>query len=92
MFDFCDYSKYSEFFHPVNKKVVGKIKDEVKERIISELVGLKSKMYSLVTVDKEEIKKAKAVNKKVVKNIRHNEYIDVLFNKDLIKQNENESK
>ena len=92
MFDFCDYSKYSEFFHPVKKKVVGKIKDEVKKNIICELVELKSKMYSLVTVDKEEIKKAKAVNKRVVKNIRHNEYIDVLFNKSLIKQNENESK
>ena len=32
MFDFCDYSKYSEFFHPVKKKVVGKIKDEVKKK------------------------------------------------------------
>ena len=38
-------------------------------------------MYSLVTLDNEEIKKAKGFNKNVVKNIRHREYVDVLFNK-----------
>ena len=42
-------------------------------------------MYSLVTIDNEENKKAKGVNKNVVKNIRHREYIDVLFNKKMIK-------
>ena len=42
-------------------------------------------MYSLVIVDNEEIKKAKPANKNVVKNKRHKEYIDVLFNKILIR-------
>ena len=56
---------------PVNKKVTGKMKDEVKGKIIIEFVGLKSKLYSLVTVDNEKPKKAKGVNKNVVKNIRH---------------------
>ena len=42
-------------------------------------------MYSLVIVDNEEIKKAKPANKDVVKNKRHKEYIDVLFNKILIR-------
>ena len=51
------------------------MKDEFKGRIISEFVGLTSKMYSLVT----ETKKAKGVNKNVVKSIRHRECIDVLF-------------
>ena len=36
-------------------------------------------MYSLVTVNNEEIKKEKSVNKSVVKSIRHKEYIDALF-------------
>ena len=80
LLDFSDYPENSKFFHPANKKVIGKKKDEVKEKIISEFVGLRSKMYSLVTVDNEEIKKAKEVNKNVVKNVRHKEYIDVLFN------------
>ena len=34
------------------------MKDEFKGRIISEHVGLKSKMYSLVGVDDEEVTKA----------------------------------
>ena len=37
-------------------------------------------MYSLVTADNEENKKAKGVNKNLVKNVRHREYI-VFFNK-----------
>ena len=41
--------------------------EKFKGKIISEFVGLKSKMYSLVNVDGEEIKKAKEVNKSVVK-------------------------
>ena len=79
MFDFSDYPKDSKFFDPVNKKAVGKIKDEFKRKIISEFVGLKSKMYSLIDVDNEENKKAKGVNKNVAKNIRHKEYVHVLF-------------
>ena len=40
------------------------MKDEFKGKIISEFVGLKSNMYSLITVDDEEFTKAKRVNKK----------------------------
>ena len=38
-------------------------------------------MYSLVILNDEEIKKLKGVNKDVVKNIKHKEYVDFLFNK-----------
>ena len=57
------------------------MKDKSKGKVISKFVGLKSKMYSLITVDSEEIKNAKRVNKNVVKKIRHNEFADVLFHK-----------
>ena len=53
------------------KKVIVKLKDGVKWKLISEFFGLKSKMYSLVIVNNEETKKAKDVNKNVVKNIIH---------------------
>ena len=66
MFDFNDYPKDSKRFDPVNKKVILKMKDEVKRKIISEFVGLKSKIYSLVVVDSKKIKKAKEVNENVV--------------------------
>ena len=40
-----------------------------------------SKVYSLIDADNEQNKKVKGVNKNVVKNIRHKEYIDDLLNK-----------
>ena len=55
LFDFGDYPENSTFFDPVNNKVIAKMKDEVKGKISSEFVGLKSKMYSLVIVNNEEI-------------------------------------
>ena len=61
------------------------MKDEVKGKIISEFIGLKSKMYSIVTVDNKEIKKAKGVNKNVVKNRKHKEIGDVLLNKKMMR-------
>ena len=47
LFDFSNYSKDSKFFNETNKKVIGKIKDEFGGIIVSEFVGLKSKMYSI---------------------------------------------
>ena len=61
------------------------MKDELKGKINSESVGLKSKMYSLIDADNEEKKKAKRVNKNVAKKMRHKEFVDVLFNKKIKK-------
>ena len=47
LFEFSNYSKDSKFFNETNKKVVGKMKDEFGGVIITEFVGLKSKMYSI---------------------------------------------
>ena len=43
LFDFSDYAQDSKFFDLDNKKVIGKMKDEFKGKIISEFVGLKVK-------------------------------------------------
>ena len=59
------------------------MKYEVKGKIINEFVGLKPKMYYFVDLDGEGIKKATGVNKNVVKNISHKEYVNVSFNKNL---------
>ena len=39
----------------------------------------------MVIIDREEIKKAKDVNKNVVKNITHKKYTDVLFGRGLVR-------
>ena len=80
-FDFSDYPLNSKFFDPTNKNVIDKMKDEFKGSIISEFGGLKSKMYSLIAVDAEEVKKAKGLNKIVVKKVTYEKSADVLFNK-----------
>ena len=81
LFDFSDYPKDSNIFDSVDKKIIGTMKDEAKGKIISEFVRLKSNMYFLVVMGSEEIKIAKGVNKNVVENARHKEYVDVLLNK-----------
>ena len=59
LFDFSDYPLNSKLFDPVNKKVIGKMKDEIKGKNINEFIGLKSKMYSLISVDNKEVTKVK---------------------------------
>ena len=59
------------------------MEDEFKGKIINEFVGLKSKIYSLISVKNEEVTKAKGVNKK----IRHKEFADVFFNEKVIRHN-----
>ena len=63
------------------------MKDELKGKIINESVGLKTKMFSLVSVGGKENKKTKGVNKNVVKSFRHRELVDVLFNRKIMRHN-----
>ena len=81
LFDFSDYSKESKFYDNKNKRVIGKMKDEMGGKIVSELMGLKSKMYSLIKVDDEEKIRKNGVNKK----LKYNQVSDVLFNKKIIR-------
>ena len=83
LFDLSDYPLHSTFFDLVNKKVIGKMKDESKGKVISEFADLKSKMCSLISVDNEEVTRVKEVNKKIL----HKEFVSVLFNKKVIRHN-----
>ena len=87
LLDFSNYPVNSKYYDPTNGSVPDKMKDEFKGKIISEFVGLKSKMYSLLSVDDKEVSKAKGANKK----IRHKEFV-VLFNRKVIRQHEKNSK
>ena len=83
LFDLSNYSRRSKFYNGVNEKVIDKMKDEMGGKIVSEFVGLNSKMYLLVTVDDEEKTRAKSVNKR----LRYSEYFDVLFDKKVVRYN-----
>ena len=81
LFDFSGYPKDSVYHDRLNKKVLGKMEDELNGNKIVEFVGLKAKMYSLIGDNDKKIIKAKGVNKK----LRHKEYVDVLFNKNVVR-------
>ena len=84
LLDNSDYPETSKYFSKDNKKVIGKFKDEASGKPIIEFIGLKSKMYSYKTEDKNN-KTAKGVKKNIIKKeISHSDYQDVLTKKTLL--------
>ena len=56
-----DYPKDNLLDSTVNKKVLGKMKDEYIGNLIVEYVGLRLKMYSVLEASGKNIKKIKGV-------------------------------
>ena len=79
--DVSNYLKDSKFFDQTNKKVTGKMKDVSEGKIANEVVGLKSKMYSMKNIDGKESNTAKGVNIAT----EFNEFKDTFFNKKVIR-------
>ena len=59
------------------------MKGEMCGKIVFEFVGLKSKMYSLITIDDVEKIRAKGINTK----LKHGEFVDILDNKKIVRYN-----
>ena len=81
-FDTSDYPEN----HPsgiktgINKKVMGKFKDEASGKQITRFVGLRPKLYSFKIEDEKETLKAKGVKKSVIKNtLLFEDYKECLF-------------
>ena len=81
LFDFSNYPKDSTFFDEDNKKAIGQMKDMSEGKIIDGFVGLKSKMYSIKTIDGKESDTAKGVNIA----FEFNEFKDALFSKKVVR-------
>ena len=81
MFDFSNYSKDSKLFDQTNRKVIGKMKDQSGGIVVTEFVGIKSKIYSMKKIDGKECNTAKWVSIAT----EFNRFKDVLFNKKIIK-------
>ena len=82
LFDFSNYSKNSNFFDETNEKVIGKMKDEFGGVIVTEFIGLKSKMYSMKKVDDKESNTAKGMSIAT----KFDKFKDVLFNEKVIRR------
>ena len=68
-----------------NKKVIGKFKDELGGKIITEFCALRANGYAYKLDDDVEKKKAKGTKKFVVeRGIIFKNYIDSLFNNEII--------
>ena len=66
----------------VNKKVPGKFKDELGGEIIREYAGVRSKLYSYLTLNNKEEKRAKGIKKYAIKNkLIFNDYKNCVLNK-----------
>lgn len=79
-FDFSGYPHDHVCYSSTNKKVIGKMKDELNGSSMREFVGLRAKMYSL-QFDEDTMKKAKGVRRYVIKKyITHDDYHNCLMN------------
>ena len=64
-----------------NKKVIGKFKDELGGKVMSDFCVLNAKTYVFKLCNDSEVKKAKGTKKCIVKNrITFNDYFNTLFN------------
>ena len=80
IYDTSNYPADHPLFSTANKKVIGKFKDELGGKVMTEFVGIRPKMYSYT--GEESGKRAKGVKKSVLKKtISHEDYKTCLLEK-----------
>ena len=87
--DYLDSSNYQQnhrLFTEQNKAKLGCFKDETAGRLISEIIHLRPKMYSMLFADQDptttgQIKRAKGIVKALVKTFNHQLYQDAFHHK-----------
>ena len=81
-YDTSNYQSDHPLFSTANKKIIGKFKDELGGKVMTEFIGIRPKMYSYV--GEESGKRAKGVKKSVLKNgITHEDYKKCLLNREV---------
>jgi hypothetical protein len=80
-FDFSDYPPGVEGYNlhsNDNKKMIGKMKDEMNGKILSEFVGLQAKAYSTITESNENKKAAKGIVRSILRRkLKHFHFVKV---------------
>ncbi|GFT06493.1 uncharacterized protein NPIL_670601 [Nephila pilipes] len=87
VYDTSDYPQDHALYSEKNKKRIGCFKDEMNSKPIIEFVGLRAKMYSMLTPDSEK-KTAKGVSKVVIQQkLKHSNYLQCLKENKSTKEN-----
>jgi hypothetical protein len=77
--DFSNYDTQHKLYNDEYKKMIGYLKDEYGGQIVTEFVGLKAKLYSIMYGDNKNKTTAKGLQKAVLKKyINHENYKNVL--------------
>ena len=78
--DTSDYPKDHPLYSLMNKKVIGKFKDELNGKVLYEIIYLRSKVYSFILIDNTEEKKLKGISRVTIKNdLRFDHYKNCLY-------------
>lgn len=86
-FDTSNYNLANPFYLSLtNKKVPGLFKDELGGMIVTEFIGLRSKLYCVKSENHSDIKKAKGIRKGVVKDLKISDYRDVLLKDQILRR------
>ena len=80
-FDLSNYSKNGKYFCNDNKKVLGKMKDECGGNVNKEVIGLRSKMYSILDTKNNE----KSTHNGHNSYIKYEEFGDSLLSKNALR-------
>ena len=80
--DLSDYPSTSSLHSNKNKKIIGKFKDELNGKLMSEIVFLRSKAYSFkVANEPKETKKLKGISQQTIaKDVSFEDYKSAIFN------------
>ena len=82
LYDTSNYPADHPLYSDENKKIIGKFKDELGGKVMTEFIGIRPKMYSYV--GEESGKRAKGVKKSVLcKTITHDDYKKCLLNREV---------
>ena len=79
-FDSSNYPKEHPLFSNVNKARLGCFKDECCGERIEQIILLRPKMYSILLESEKVINRAKGISKYIVRNTKHEKYVEVLRN------------
>ena len=86
LFEFSNFLRDFKFYYNKNQMVAGKMKIVYRRILVNKFVGLKSKIFSMLSDDGKESNTAKGVNIAT----EFNGFRDTLFNKKTVK-NEKEN-